>query len=101
MIQTLSIYRRIEDWRGAPDPDRRGVGGPIFVQPAPDPHPIASATLEVARSVGIPTFDSPNGRMMEGERGCSVMDVLIRNGRRRSVCRRFSSAGERSSYSTP
>jgi choline dehydrogenase len=35
----LSISRRIEDWRGAPDPDRRGVGGPVFVQPAPDPHP--------------------------------------------------------------
>ena len=85
----LSIYRRIEDWRGAPDPDRRGVGGPVFVQPAPDPHPIASATLEAARSVGIPTFDSPNGRMMEGEGGCSVMDLLIRNGRRRSVFRAY------------
>src|SRR6266403_1667413 len=85
----LSIYRRIEDWRGAPDPDRRGTGGPIFVQPAPDPHPIASATLEAARSVGIPTFDSPNGRMMEGEGGCSVMDVLIRNARRQSVFRAY------------
>jgi choline dehydrogenase len=85
----LSIYRRIEDWRGAPDPDRRGVGGPVFVQPAPDPHPIASATLEAARSVGIPTFDSPNGRMMEGEGGCSVMDVLIRNARRQSVFRAY------------
>jgi choline dehydrogenase len=85
----LSIYRRIEDWRGAPDPDRRGVGGPLFVQPAPDPHPVASATLEAARSVGIPTFDSPNGRMMEGEGGCSVMDVLIRNGRRQSVFRAY------------
>src|SRR3981081_3430012 len=73
----LNIYRRIEDWRGAPDPDRRGAGGPLFVQPVPDPHPIPSATLEAARLVGIPTFDSPNGRMMEGEGGCSVMDVLI------------------------
>jgi choline dehydrogenase len=85
----LGIYRRIEDWRGAPDPDRRGVGGPVFVQPAPDPHPIASATLEAARSVGIPTFGSPNGRMMEGEGGCSVMDVLIRNARRQSVFRAY------------
>src|SRR5712664_1014442 len=85
----LRIYRGIEDWRGAPDPDRRGTGGPIFVQPAPDPHPIASATLEAVRSVGIPTFDSPNGRMMEGEGGCSVMDVLIRNARRRSVFRTY------------
>jgi choline dehydrogenase len=85
----LSVYRRIEDWRGAPDPDRRGVGGPVFVQPAPDPHPIACATLEAARSVGIPTFDSPNGQMMEGEGGCSLMDVLIRNARRQSVFRAY------------
>ena len=85
----LGIYCRIEDWQGAPDPDRRGVGGPVFVQPAPDPHPIAPATLEAAQSVGIQTFDSPNGRMMEGEGGCSVMDVLIRNGRRRSVFRAY------------
>jgi choline dehydrogenase len=85
----LGLYRRIEDWRGAPDPDRRGVGGPVFVQPAPDPHPIASATLEAARSVGIPTFESPNGRMTEGAGGCSIMDVLIRNAQRRSVFRAY------------
>jgi len=85
----LNIYRRIEDWHGAPDPDRRGVGGPIFVQPSPDPHPIAPATLEAARSLGLPTFDSPNGRMMEGDGGCSIMDLLIRDGRRRSVFRAY------------
>src|SRR5262249_30643701 len=32
----LSIYKRIEDWHGTPDPQRRGQGGPVFVQPAPD-----------------------------------------------------------------
>jgi choline dehydrogenase len=85
----LSVYRRIEDWRGAPDPAHRGVGGPVFVQPVRDPHPIVSATVEAARSVGIPTFDSPNGRMMEGAGGCAVMDVLIRNGRRQSVFRAY------------
>jgi choline dehydrogenase len=36
----LDIYRRIEDWHGAPDPRYRGSGGPVFVQTAPDPHPI-------------------------------------------------------------
>jgi len=30
----LNIYRRIEDWHGAPDPDYRGTGGPVYVQPA-------------------------------------------------------------------
>ena len=29
----LSVYRRIEDWRGAPDPARRGVGGPVSFSP--------------------------------------------------------------------
>src|SRR5260370_10822430 len=52
----LSIYRRIEDWHGVPDPQYRGTGGPVFVQPAPDPHPGAPAMGEGARSVGIPTF---------------------------------------------
>ena len=28
----LKIYRRIEDWHGAPDPKYRGTGGPVFVQ---------------------------------------------------------------------
>src|SRR5258706_1055631 len=44
----LNIYRRIEDWHGAPDPKRRGTGGPVFVQPAPDPHPVDPAVLEAA-----------------------------------------------------
>ena len=45
----LEIYRRIEDWHGAPDPDHRGTGGPVYVEPAPDPNPIAPAALEAAR----------------------------------------------------
>jgi choline dehydrogenase len=52
----LNIYRRIEDWHGAADQQYRGTGGPVFVQPAPDPNPIAPAMVEGARSVGIPTF---------------------------------------------
>jgi choline dehydrogenase len=46
----LNIYRRIEDWQGAPDPTRRGTGGLVFVQPSPDPNPIAPAMVEGARS---------------------------------------------------
>jgi choline dehydrogenase len=33
----LNIYRRIEDWHGAPDPDDRGTGGLVYVEPAPIP----------------------------------------------------------------
>jgi choline dehydrogenase len=45
--------------------------------------------LEAAREIGIPTFESPNGEMMEGEGGCAFTDVLIRNGRRHSIFRAY------------
>src|ERR1700716_104714 len=85
----LNIYRRIEDWHGAPDPDYRGTGGPVYVEPAPDPNPIAPAALEGAGSVGIPTFENQNGRMMEGPGGVSITDVRTRDGYRQSVFRSY------------
>ncbi len=85
----LNIYRRIEDWHGAPDPAYRGTGGPVFVEPAPDPNPVAPAMVEGARSVGIPTFENPNGRMMEGAGGDSISDVLARAGKRQAVFRAY------------
>jgi choline dehydrogenase len=85
----LNIYRRIEDWHGAPDPKYRGRGGPAFVQPAPDPNPVAPAMVEGARSVGIPTFQSHNGLMMEGDGGASIMDLRVRDGIRQSVFRSY------------
>jgi choline dehydrogenase len=85
----LNIYRHIEDWHGAPDPKYRGTGGPVFVQPAPDPNPVAPAMLEGARSVGIPTFQSQNGLMMEGNGGASIMDVRVRDGMRQSIFRSY------------
>jgi choline dehydrogenase len=83
----LNIYRHIEDWHGAPDPKYRGTGGPVFVQPAPDPSPIAPAMVEGARSVGIPTFENHNGRMMEGDGGAAILDLLVRDGQRLSAFR--------------
>jgi choline dehydrogenase len=85
----LNLYRRIEDWHGAPDPKYRGTGGPVFVQPAPDPSPIAPAMLEGARSIGLPTFENQNGRMMEGDGGASIFDLLIRDGKRQSMLRSY------------
>src|SRR5712671_4520493 len=85
----LQIYRRIEDWHGAPDPRYRGTGGPVFVEPAPAPNPIAPALLEAARSVGIATFENQNGRMMEGHGGASISDVRARAGKRQSVFRSY------------
>src|SRR6202795_994412 len=77
----LEIYRRMEDWQGAPDPTRRGTGGLVFVQSAPDPNPIAPAMVEAARSIGMPTFDSNNGRLMEGNGGGTIVDFRL--GRRK------------------
>src|SRR5580698_6512998 len=85
----LKIYRRMEDWQGAPDPARRGTGGLIFVQSAADPNPIAPAMVEAARSIGMPTFDSNNGRLMEDGGGASIIDVNVRDGKRLSVFRTY------------
>src|SRR5712672_1903293 len=85
----LNIYRRIEDWHGAPDPRYRGTGGLVFVQPAPDPNPVAPAMVEGARSVGIPTFESHNGRMMEGTGGAALIELRAREGRRLSAFRTY------------
>src|SRR6201981_2942066 len=81
----LGIYRRIEDWQGAPDLQRRGTGGLGFVEPARGPNPIAPVMLEAARALGIPTLDDQNGAMMEGEGGGAIANLRIRDGRRLSV----------------
>jgi len=72
----LEIYKRIEDWHGTPDPAFRGSGGPVFVQPPTAPGPLGAATLEAAKSVGIPVFESQNGLMMEGDGGAARMVML-------------------------
>ena len=85
----LDLYRRVEDWHGAPDPAYRGTGGPVFVQPKPGPQPIGQALLEGIRSAGIPLFENPNGRMMEAQGGGARTDLRIRDGRRQSVFRSY------------
>ena len=85
----LKIYRRIEDWHGAPDPGRRGAGGLLFIQPWPGSDPMIPATFAAMQSVGIPILDSLNGCMMEGAGGCAVPDMLIRNGQRVSIFRSY------------
>ncbi|OYX71227.1 MAG: oxidoreductase [Caulobacter sp. 35-67-4] len=85
----LGLYREIENWQGSPDPLRRGKGGPVYVQSAPKPGPAAYAMVDAARELGIPTYASPNGEMMEGVGGCAISDVLIRDGKRHSIFRAF------------
>src|SRR5260370_36138193 len=79
----------MEDWEGAPDPTRRGTGGLVFVQSAPNPNPIAPAMVEGARSIGVPPFKSNNGSLMEGDGGASITDVRVRDGKRLSVFRTY------------
>lgn len=81
----LNLYRKIEDWQGVQDPLRRGVGGPMWIQPAKDPNPIAPAMLGAAAAAGIPTFEDQNGVMMEGAGGCAIANTVIKDGRRYSV----------------
>ena len=85
----LKIYRRIEDWHGAPDPEHRGTGGLVFIQPWPGTDPMIPPTFEGVRSIGIPIFDSLNGSMMEGEGGCALPEMRIQNGQRLSVFRSY------------
>lgn len=85
----LGYYRRIEDWRGIPDPLRRGTGGPVYVAPPEAPQPLATATMTAAKLLGLPRFDSPNGEMMEGPGGVAPADLRIRDGKRESVYRSY------------
>jgi choline dehydrogenase-like flavoprotein len=81
----LDLYRHIEDWHGVGEPNHRGRGGLVFVQPAPDVHPLGTATVDAARSIGIPTYQSPNGRLMEDTRGAAIADLRWRDSQRISV----------------
>ncbi|MDM0106945.1 GMC family oxidoreductase N-terminal domain-containing protein [Variovorax sp. J22R24] len=81
----LEIYKRIEDWQGPPDPAYRRKGGLVFMQPAPDPSPLAPAMVQGCAAVGIPAFEDHNGRMMEGPGGASIANLCIKDGRRRNV----------------
>jgi choline dehydrogenase len=85
----LGLYRRIENWQGAQDPLRRGVGGPVHVEPSSNPIPTAYALLDAAQALGLPTFDSPNGAMMEGRGGAAINDLIVRDGRRQSIFRAY------------
>jgi choline dehydrogenase len=81
----LAYYRRIEDWSGAPDPLRRGTGGPAYVAQPHSPQPIAQALIEAAAGFNIPVFETPNGEMMESSGGASIAELRIKNGKRESV----------------
>lgn len=85
----LDIYRRIEDWQGTPDFRRRGTGGPVHVESARNPQPVAIAMVQAAGALGIPAFDSPNGLMMESRGGVAINDLIVKAQRRSSIFRSY------------
>ena len=85
----LQLFKSIENWRGTPDPAFRGEGGPVWVQPAADPLPMATACLGAFRELGLPVLDDLNGeREITGE-GFAYMNQIIKHGRRHSMARAF------------
>jgi choline dehydrogenase-like flavoprotein len=85
----VDIYRRAEDWKGPADPEHRGTGGPVHVQPSQTPNPTGAALIEAAAVANIKSFDSPNGVMMEGPGGAATADVIVRDGLRQSIFRSY------------
>ena len=81
----LSIYKRIENWQGTPDPARRGTGGAVWIEQLKDPSPVATMAQKAAARIGIPAFDDMNGEMMEGEGGSAMPNVIIKEGRRHNM----------------
>jgi choline dehydrogenase len=85
----LSIYRRVENWQGKPDARYRGQGGPVWCQPAANPHPLAPALLAACRSMNLPVLDDQNGAREEGSGGFALMNQIIRDGRRQNMARSY------------
>lgn len=85
----LNYYRRIENWQGDQDEQRRGTGGPVYVAQPTSPQPVAHAMLASARQMGIPVLNSPNGKMMERPGGAAIADLRIRDGKRESIFRSY------------
>lgn len=85
----LSIYCRMENWQGKPDARYRGKGGPVWCQPAANPHPVAPAMLAACREMGLPVLDDLNGAREEGSGGFALMNQIIRDGRRQSMARAY------------
>lgn len=76
------LYRKIEDFHGPDNGKRRGRGGPVFVQPAPNPSPIAPAFLKATQELGFTVYTQMNGSLQESSGGSSLIEMRIRDGRR-------------------
>lgn len=85
----LGIFRRIEDWQGAPDALRRGKGGRLWITTPNNMNPIAPAFLDACESLGIPKYEDQNAKLMESEGGAAIANVRIKDGRRVSMAKDY------------
>jgi choline dehydrogenase len=86
---SLTLLKGAEDWQGKPNKKYRGTCGPVWVQPAADPLPLASAALDGMREVGLPVLDDLNGKREVTGNGFGYMNQIIKDGRRQSMARAF------------
>jgi choline dehydrogenase len=85
----LDVFKRVENWQGEPNAKYRGKGGPVWVQPAHDPLPLALGALEGCREVGLPVVGDLNGEREETGSGFGLMNQIIKDGRRFSMAKAF------------
>jgi choline dehydrogenase len=45
--------------------------------------------VDAAQGLGLPTFSTPNGEMMEGRGGAAINDLIVRSGQRFSIFRSY------------
>jgi choline dehydrogenase len=78
------LFRRMENWDGAPSPVR-GTDGPLAVHDVlPEVHPLTRIYLEAAAQIGLPTNPDYNGPDMEG---ATTYQITTKGGFRASTAR--------------
>ncbi|GJE27852.1 GMC family oxidoreductase [Methylobacterium organophilum] len=77
----LPFFKRAEDWEGG-ETALRGAGGPLRIETARDPHPVARALVEGAAELGFPVLADANGPDIAG---AAFANLNQRAGRRWSV----------------
>ncbi|QDG93887.1 GMC family oxidoreductase (plasmid) [Rhizobium sp. NIBRBAC000502774] len=86
---SLNIFKRVENWQGKSNPKYRGNGGPVWVQQAHDPLPLATRALDGCREVGLPVVDDLNGEREETGNGFGLMNQIIKEGKRHNMAKAF------------
>jgi choline dehydrogenase len=86
---SLEVFKHVENWQGKPNEKYRGTGGPVWVQPAADPLPLAVKALEGCREVGLPVVDDLNGEREVTGNGFGLMNQIIKDGKRHNMARAF------------